>query len=262
MKASPMGIVQTLCSREIMAFLRQPSRVLSALMTPVLFWVIFGAGIGRSFRPTLEASEGDFLTYFFPGILGLSVVFSGIFSAITTILDRQKGFLQSVLVVPGPRMAIVAGKVLGGALLALLQGAILLLLAPLAGLELTFGSFLLAVLVLALLAFAMTAMGFWFAWKIDSVQGFHGVMNLLFFPLWLLSGALFPAGGAYAGIRWIMTLNPLHYGDAALRHALYVGKPLPDGLPSMTLCFVVIGATALFMLFIASRAIHRGRDRA
>jgi ABC-2 type transport system permease protein len=259
---SPSGIVCALMSREIVAFLRQRSRVMSAFMTPVLFWIIFGAGIGSSFQGIAGEQDANFMSYFFPGILGLSVVFSGIFSAITTILDRQKGFLQSVLVVPGPRWAIVMGKVLGGAALALLQGVVLLAFAPLAGFPYTVESILLAVAVLGLLAIGMTAMGFWFAWKIDSVQGFHGVMNILLFPMWLLSGAFFPSQGAHTVIQWLMAANPMTYGVAALRHALYDGPMPAGGLPALWLCLVVIGAATLLMVFLASRAIQAGRDRA
>ena len=112
----------TLALREIQRFFRQPARVMAALGTPLLFWLVLGSGLGTSFRPSEGSADGHFLHYFFPGILMLTVMFTAIFSTISIIEDRSAGFLQGVLVSPAPRSAIVLGKVLGGTALALIQG--------------------------------------------------------------------------------------------------------------------------------------------
>jgi ABC-2 type transport system permease protein len=210
-----------LFAREVLRFLRQRGRVLGSVGTPLLFWVLLGAGFGRTFRPPGLAQELDYLTYFFPGTVLLVVLFTAIFSSISVIQDRTEGFLAGVLVAPVPRLTIVLGKVAGGAALGLLQGVLLLVLAPLAGLPLSLPGFLGACGALALTSLALSALGFLCAWRLDSVQGFHAVMNLLLMPMWLLSGAFFSAAGAAPWLRAVMAVNPLAYGLTALRGALH-----------------------------------------
>ena len=223
--------VWSLWRRELVRFFRQPSRVAGAAGSPLLFWLFIGSGLSGSFR--LPGAEGlDYLEYFFPGTITLVVLFAAIFSTISIIEDRREGFLQGVMAAPVPRAAIAAGKVLGGATLAWLQGAAFLLLAPLAGLRLSMASLLAAAGVLALLAVALTAIGFACAWSVDSVQGFHAIMNLLLVPLWLLSGAVFPLTGAPAWLSVLMRIDPLTYGVAALRWTFYGPAASPgEGIP-------------------------------
>src|SRR4051812_3860982 len=174
-----MNAALTLWRRELQRFFRQPSRVAGAIGTPLIFWLFMGSGLAGSFRlPGGSGAQGvSYLQFFFPGTIALVLLFAAIFSTISVIEDRHEGFLQGVLVAPVSRGAIVAGKVLGGATLAWLQGVVFLLLAPLAGIPLNLPSFLTSAGVLALLAVSLTAIGFGFAWKVDSVQGFHAVMN-------------------------------------------------------------------------------------
>lgn len=218
----------SLARRELVRFVRQPSRVASALGTPVLFWFLLGSGMGESFRAEsgYSGAEGaSFLEFFFPGALILTIVFASVFSSISIIQDRQQGFLQAVLVAPVPRTSIVAGKVLGSAILAVFQAALFLALAPLAGIALTVPSFALALGWLALVSVALSGLGFAFAWRIDSVQGYHGIMNLLLMPMWLLSGALFPPAGVHGWLVPVVRANPLTYAVEGLRSSLY----LPEG---------------------------------
>jgi ABC-2 type transport system permease protein len=211
----------TLWQRELQRFFRQPSRVAGAIGTPLVFWLFMGSGLAGSFRLPGAGGQGvSYLQFFFPGTIALVLLFAAIFSTISVIEDRHEGFLQGVLVAPVPRGAIVAGKVLGGATLAWLQGVVFLFLAPLAGIPLTLTSLLEAAGVLALLAVSLTAIGFGFAWKVDSVQGFHAVMNVVLLPMWLLSGSFFPLAGAPFWLGLLMRLNPLTYGITALRGAL------------------------------------------
>ncbi len=180
-------------------------------------------------------------------------MFTAIFATISIVEDRREGFLQAILVAPVGRGSIVLGQALGGATLALLQGVLLLLLAPAAGISLTVASALATAGVMFLVAFGLTSLGLVIAWRIDSTQGFHAIMNLILIPIWLLSGAFFPTSGVPVWLQWAMTLNPLTYGVAALRRCLYLENPALAGdvaplLPSLllTLLFGVVafGAAA------------------
>jgi ABC-2 type transport system permease protein len=210
----------SLCKREIVRFLRQRHRIIGALATPLVFWVLIGAGMGRSFRGTGSFS-GNYLQFFFPGTILMILLFTAIFSTISIIEDRREGFLQSVLVAPVSRMSIVLGKVLGGTVLAFGQGLVFLLLAPTVGIHPPLVGLALAMVMMMVLAFSLTALGFCIAWRMNSTQGFHAIMNLFLMPLWFLSGALFPSEGAMGGLKWVMRANPLSYGLDGLREAIY-----------------------------------------
>ena len=249
----------SLARRELVRFLRQRHRVVGALATPVVFWLLIGGGMGRSFRAG-GPGGGNYLQYFFPGTVLMILLFTAIFSTISIIEDRREGFLQSVLVAPVPRMAIVLGKVLGGAALAFGQGLLFLLLAPLVGVRPTPAGFAAALVVMAVVSFALTALGFCIAWRMSSTQGFHAIMNLFLMPMWFLSGALFPAENASAPLRWVMRLNPLSYGMTALRRALYWGHEVEPGvgIVGTAVPFVVSVAFAVAMFVLAS-AVAGGR---
>ena len=207
--------------RDITRFLRQRSRIVGALGTPVVFWILLGSGLGSSFSVgSLGVPTGGYLEYFYPGTLALILLFTAIFSTISVIEDRHEGFLQGVMVAPAPRVAIALGKILGGTTLALLQAVLFLILAPLANAKIDLAVLPLLLTVLAVFAFALTGLGFVLAWILDSTQGFHAIMNLLLFPMWLLSGAVFPPDGAAGWIQVAMLVNPMTYGVEALRTIL------------------------------------------
>jgi ABC-2 type transport system permease protein len=242
----------SLGKREIVRFFRQRNRIVGAVGTPILFWVLFGAGLTPSFRPTVEGGPGQtFQEYYFPGSLLLIVMFTAIFTTISVIEDRREGFLQSVLVAPVARWAMVLGKVWGGASIAVAQALIFF---PLA-LTFTSGPGVAAALqIIALLlvaAVALTSLGFVFAWNMESTQGFHAIMNLVLMPMWLLSGAFFPAPALGTGatfseqaVHWAVKLNPLSYAVAGVRQLMF-GDAAWEGfwMPSLAMCW---GVTLLF----------------
>jgi ABC-2 type transport system permease protein len=215
----------TLWWREIVRFYRQRTRVIGVIASPLVFWLVIGSGFGTSFRSGESAGQQHYLDYFYPGALIMIVLFTSIFTMMSVIEDRKEGFLLSVLVAPVNRSAIVLGKVLGGTTLATIQGLIFLALGPFLGIHLFFTQFLLVVLTVFLVSFALTALGFAIAWPMDSTQAFHAIINLFLIPLWLLSGALFPLAGASGWIRVLMRINPLTYGVEALRSLLYPATP-------------------------------------
>jgi ABC-2 type transport system permease protein len=248
----------TLWTREVVRFYRQPSRIVGALGSPLLFWLLIGSGLGRSFR-TNEPLAGGYLEYFYPGTLALIVLFTAIFSTISVIEDRQEGFLQGVLVAPVPRTTIVLGKILGSTALALMQAVVFLFISPF-----TFGFLGIATLaalvgVLAMLAFGLSGLGFLLAWRLDSTQGFHAIMNLFLVPMWMLSGALFPASGATSWIRGLMWLNPLTYGVSALRQLIY-GHRIPHE-PGLAASLLVIGAFGAAALVAGAWVVQRDGQR-
>src|SRR6476646_11974218 len=182
--------------REIVRFYRQRGRVVGVIASPLLFWVVIGSGFGTSFRSGGGAGQQHYLEYFYPGALIMIVLFTSIFAMMSVIEDRKEGFLLSVLVAPVRRSAIVLGKVLGGATLAAIQGLVFLIFAPAIGIHIGMVQFGLVVLIVFLVSFSLTALGFAIAWPMDSTQAFHAIINLFLMPLWMLSGALFLISGA------------------------------------------------------------------
>lgn len=229
----------TIWLREVRGFYRQRSRVIAGLATPLIFWFVLGSGFGSSVSaPGTET----YLEFFFPGAVALTVLFTSIFSNISVIEDRREGFLLSVLVAPIPRAVMVLGKVLGATSVGAIQGALLLPLVPVLGISFGLSEAVQAACLVMAMAFGLTSLGFYFAWKLNSMQGFHSVMNVLLMPMWLLSGALFPLDGASTWIRMLMTLNPLTYGVAGLRGILF-GDAVASG-PSLPFCWGVTLAFA------------------
>jgi ABC-2 type transport system permease protein len=241
----------TLWWREIVRFYRQTSRVIGVLASPLVFWLVIGSGFGTSFRSGGGAGQQHYLDYFYPGALIMIVLFTSIFTMMSVIEDRKEGFLLSVLVAPVPRTAIVLGKVMGGTTLSAIQGLIFLIFAPFAGVHLNPVQVVLVAVVVFLVSFSLTALGFAIAWPMDSSQAFHGIVNLFLIPLWLVSGALFPLTGASKWIQVIMRINPLTYGVEALRALLYPAMetqfPLSSAMATLVLFSLVMFALALLM---------------
>lgn len=253
----PWAAMFSLAWREWLRFFRQRSRVIGALGQPLLFWVLFGAGM----NPMFSAGDISYREYYFPGTMMLIVLFTAIFATISIIEDRHEGFLQGVLVAPAPRWATVGGKMLGGSMIALLQAMLFFLLSLTLGIPLHAANVLWIIGWLFVTALGLTALGFVIAWVTDSTQGFHAVMSLLLLPMWLLSGAFFPVPTSTADgtattliMHWIMRLNPMTYAMAGLRRLMYAGEAdrleaMTLGgqlwLPSMSLC---VGVVVIFAL--------------
>lgn len=244
-QSSPWLAVWTLCARELVRFFRQRHRVFGALGQPIIFWLLFSEG--------LKASDLGY-AHFFPGTIVMILLFTAIFATISVIEDRREGFMQGVLVAPVARWSMMLGKVLGGTLIAMLQGLLFLALgcftvdvAP------GFVGLLGAVAMMFVIALSLTALGFLLAWRMDSTQGFHAIMMVLLLPMWLLSGAFFPPGSEGI-LSWVVKINPLTYGVAGLRQYLQYGQEASaSGSTSMALCWGVSVAFAAVTLWGAWR---------
>lgn len=258
--ARELAAIHVLWRRDIVRFFRQRSRVAGALIQPVLFWLVLGAGLSGTFR--MQGAEGlGYMEYFYPGVILMVVLFTSIFTTMSLIEDRHAGFLQAVLVGPASRTSLVLGKTLGGTTIAMVQAALFLLLAPLAGFSLASISWPMLLGHLVLASAGLTALGFAIAWWLDSVQGYHAVMSVLLLPLWVLSGAMFPpTEGTF--MATLMRFNPLSYAAAGVRRALYGGE-LPGGAGlSNASAFVELGIVAgmaVLTVALASRACRRPR---
>jgi ABC-2 type transport system permease protein len=234
--------------RELIRFVREPARIVGMIVQPLLYLLLVGNGIAHGFHLN-GASHVDYLTYMFPGIVGMSVLFTSIFGAVSIVWDREFGFLKEVLVSPVPRSAVALGKALGSASIAGLQGALILLLAPTVGIPLSLGMFFGMLGVLILVSLALTGLGIAIASRMDSMQGFQVVMNFLVMPMFFLSGALYPLKGMPAWLGGLMRVDPLTYGVDALRHIAYgssfLGRFLTQFALSLDLMVMVLVTIAL-----------------
>jgi len=213
-----MSAIYILWLRQIKRYFRSRPRIIASLGQPLLFLLALGFGFGPIFQ---KAGQGNYIQFLAPGVIGMSILFTAIFSGIELIWDRQFGFLKETLVAPVPRILIMAGRTLGGATVALFQGLVVVVICLLAGFRVTsFASLPVAFLFMVLVAVMFTAMGTAIASVLSDFQGFQLVMNFLVMPIFFLSGALFPLTGLPKALEITAGLDPLTYGVDGLRGAL------------------------------------------
>ena len=213
-----MKTIYILWLRQIMRYLRSRSRIVGSLGQPLLFLLALGYGLGSVFQ---KAGEGNYFQFLAPGIIGMSIIFTAIFSGIELIWDRQFGFLKETMAAPVSRLNIMIGRTLGGATVATLQGVIVFLIALLLGFTpYNWALVPVAVFVMLLVALLFTALGTAIASLLEDMQGFQLIMNFLVMPLFFLSGALFPLEGLPTALSAITRFDPLSYGIDALRELL------------------------------------------
>jgi len=211
--------------RELVRFSRQPTRLYGSIVRSVVWLFALGLGLRQSFVPVSGLGYTEFL---FPGVIAMALIFASLQSAISVIWDREFGFLKEVMVAPIPRSSILLGKALGGATTATMQGAIVLIFAPLAGVPLSAPSVLASVALMFLTSIAMTSMGLVIAVRMTDFEGFGSIQNLVVMPMYLLSGAMFPTHGLPLWLSGFLIANPLSYGVHAIRGVLldYYTHPL------------------------------------
>lgn len=215
-------------------FSRDRSRLISSLGMPILFLLLFGGGFSPAITG-LGGGEVGYSQFLFSGVMAMTVLFTAVYSAVSVVWDRQFGFLKAILVAPVSRFSVALGKVAGGTTLAMLQGLIVLLLAPVLRIPLSGSQILSIASVLLMMAFMMTSLGLLLAVRERSLEGFHMVMNFLLLPMFFLSGAFFPLDGVPAWMRLLATLDPVTYGVDSLR-AVSLASILPlPGLRGITL---------------------------
>ncbi len=213
-----MRAVRIVWRRELLRFLRNRLRLITSFAQPVLFLLVLGTGMS-----SLVASSGsvNFKTFMFPGILAMTVLFTALFSAISIVWDREFGFLREMLVAPVRRGAIVLGKCAGGATTAVIQGAVMLLLAGLVGVPYSLPLFMTLLGEMVLVAVALTALGVLFASRMSQIESFQAVMQFLVMPMFFLSGAIFPPSGLPQWLSVLTKIDPLSYAVDPMRRAVF-----------------------------------------
>ena len=211
-RAASLRAVYIIWYRDILRYWRDRWRLVASLAQPLLFLVVFGSGLSSSLGSGgVFGSRGglSYIQFVFPGIIGMSILFTAIFGAMSIVWDREFGFLKEVLVAPIDRWAVAIGKALGGTTQAMIQGLILLVLAPLVGVKLSLLTILAIVPLAAVLAFGLSAFGVMLASMMKSLQGFQVVMNFLMMPMFFLSGALFPLTNLPSWMTFLTRIDPL-----------------------------------------------------
>jgi ABC-2 type transport system permease protein len=222
-----LRVMYTIWLREVRAFSRERSRIVGMLGQPLLYLLIVGQGIASGLTLNAAPRGINYMMFLYPGILGMSVLFTSMFSAVSIIWDREFGLLKEVLVAPVPRWAVALGKVLGGATVAMLQCLILIALMPVVGVPWSLPLVLQLLALSFLISVAITSLGVTIAARMRSMQGFQMLMNLLIMPLYFLSGAMFPITSAPAWMKTLMVVDPLSYGVDALRNVVLAGVAAP-----------------------------------
>jgi len=219
--------------RDILRYWRDRWRLVASLAQPLLFLVVFGAGLSSALgRGTVFGTTGGFsyIQFMYPGIIGMAILFTAIFGAMSIVWDREFGFLKEVLVAPIDRSAVAIGKALGSTTQAMIQGLILLVLAPFVGVKLSFLTVVELIPLAAVLAFGLSTFGVALASAMKSLQGFQVVMNFLMMPMFFLSGALFPLTNLPGWMTVLTRLDPASYGIDPLRRVVLSDSGRPSAL--------------------------------
>ena len=237
-----MSVIYVLWLREAKRYLRSRPQIIASLGQPLLYLLVLGFGLGSVFR---QAGQGSYLQFVAPGVIGMGILFTSIFSGIGLLWDRQFGFLKETLVAPVPRLQIMAGRTLGGATIAIIQGVLVLIVCMLAGFRpVSWAAVPQALAFMALIAIVFAALGTAIGSTLRDMQGFQLIMNFLIMPIFFLSGALFPLTNLPTALTVATRLDPLSYGIDGLR-AAFIGVALDfTVLVVLAAAFIGIGAWA------------------
>jgi ABC-2 type transport system permease protein len=239
--------IYTIWYRDVLRFVRDRTRVVTSLAQPLLFLFVFGGGLA----PALNGVGGanlNFTQFMFPGILGMTVLFTSIFSAVSIVWDREFGFLKEVMVAPVSRVAVALGKVAGGSTVAMFQALIILVLAPVIGIRLTWDQILILIGLMLLLAAVMTAFGILIAARQRTMEGFQMIMQFLLMPMFFLSGALFPLRGVPLWMDALSTVDPVTYGVDPLRQVALRESVPQQALQALSLHPIVTDVAVMIVL--------------
>jgi ABC-2 type transport system permease protein len=233
--------------REFKRFFRQKGRLVTTIARPLIWLVIVGSG----FVHLIDVESGaNYIQFILPGIIGMTILFTSVFSTISVVWDREFGFLREMLVAPVSRVTIVFGKLISGTALSVFQGTILLVVAPIIGLEVSLGDVLLMVVFMTFVALAITSLGLFVASFLTSLEGFNVIMNFIVLPMFFLSGALYPVENLPEALQWLSYINPLCYGVDAFKHVLLPGSgSLSAELPLyVDIVFVLVFSAVMTLL--------------
>ncbi len=244
-----MSAIYILWLRELKRYVRSRSQIVASLGQPLLYLLALGFGMGPVFR---KAGNGSYIQFVAPGVIGMTVLFSSVFSGIGLLWDRQFGFLKETLVAPVPRIRIMIGKALGGATVAILQGLLVVIVCLLVGFRpRNFGAIPIAIFFMVLISIVFASLGIAIGSKLENMQGFQLIMNFLVLPIFFLSGALFPLTNLPKTLSIITTLDPLSYGIDGLRGALIGVSHFGMPIDILVLCCVAVVLMAVGSYFFS-----------
>ena len=254
-----MKVIYVIVLRELLRFVRQPSRIIGMLVLPILFLFVLGTGIDRMMPTKGEISYRQFLL---PGLLGIMILFSSFFSSLSIVYDKEFGFIRELLVAPVSRLSIVMGKVLGGVVIATLQGTLITIAAAIVGLGVPWLRIPLLIPSMALLSFAIAAFGVLIASRMGSMEGFQLLMTFILMPMLFLSGALFPISSLPESLQVISSINPVMYGVDIFKHVLLVhsGTGLLSYDFSIARDLTALGCFAAVMMVAGAYSFTRQQD--
>jgi len=240
--------------RDLTRYRRDRFRLVSSVAQPALYLFVFGTGLSRglAIRGGSGSSLGpvdNYVVFIYPGILGMSLLFTSIFSAMSIIWDREFGFLKEVMVAPISRTSVAIGKAMGGSTVAVIQGLIILLFAPFIGVSLSIQTLVIIIPLMFLISFSLTSFGIVIAARMESMEGFQMVMNFLVMPLFLLSGAMFPIERLPEWLKALTVLDPLTYGVDALR-GLMLGMEVSANPISLNIAVIIAFGAAMISLAV------------
>jgi ABC-2 type transport system permease protein len=244
-----MNTIYILWLRQLKRYIRSKPRIVASLGQPLLFLLGLGFGLGPVFE---KAGQGNYIQFLAPGVIGMTILFTSIFSGIELIFDRQFGFLKEMLVAPVPRILIMIGRTLGGATVAMIQGLIVLIMSVISGFRPSVTALPAGLLYMALISILFTALGTAIASVLSDFQGFQFVMNFLVMPVFFLSGALFPLSNVPSVLGALAAIDPLSYGVDGLRLAL-TGVTHFGG----TLDLAVLSIVAAIFMVVGGRLFNR-----
>jgi len=247
--------IYVICLREFIKFFREKSRLLGTLARPVLWLFVVGNGMSALIKPQAGFS---YLQFIFPGMIGMTILFSSIFSSISIVWDREFGFMKEMLVAPISRLSIVFGKAISGTFISVAQAVIILVLIPILGIHITLMQFVEVVAVSFLVSFCITSLGILIAARLTSFDGFNIIMNFLVMPMFFLSGAMYPVTSMPIVLRGLSHVNPLTYGIDAFKHVLLKSgaPPLGPEFP-LALDLFIVAAISIIMISLAALSFRR-----
>ncbi|MFH1598422.1 MAG: ABC transporter permease [Patescibacteria group bacterium] len=260
--------------RDILRYWRNRARIITSLAMPFLWLVMFGSGIKGSLSfgaGGLDGANFDYVQFLFPGVLGMTILFTSIFAAISIVTDREFGFMKEILVAPVSRTAVALGKILGGSTIAMVQASLMMVLAPLVGVQLSWGLVLGLLPVMFLVAFSLNSLGILVASRLKSTEAFSMVMQFIMMPMFFLSGALFPLNNLPGWMTFLSKINPASYGIDSLRQVAFRYLEVPETIAdyfkmelfgnklSLGYDLLLVGAFGLVMLLAAVLAFRRSQ---
>jgi ABC-2 type transport system permease protein len=245
-----VAVIYILWLREVKRYIRSRPQIIASLAQPLLYLLVLGFGLGPVFE---NSGQGSYIQFIAPGMIAMGILFTSVFSGLGLLWDRQFGFLKETLVAPVPRLQIMAGRTLGGATIAMMQGTLVLIVCMIAGFRpQSLAAIPLALLFMALTAIVFAGLGTAIGSMLKDIQGFQLIMNFLVMPIFFLSGALFPLTNLPTALTIATRLDPMAYGVDGLR-AAFIGRPQIGVVTDL----VVLTVVATAFLALGARAFSK-----